>query len=82
MNGQALIGIAGYLVADVQGRRVGHVVSPMYGSSPQVPDALAVGAGLLGRRRYLVPAATIEAIDSRSRIIGLRLPRNELQRFL
>jgi hypothetical protein len=82
MNEGALIGFGGFLVADVRGRRVGRVVSPMYGRSAEEPDALAVGAGLLGRRRYLVPAAAIKAIDGRSRIIGLRLSRNDLLRFL
>ena len=33
---------AGYIVADRQGRLVGKVECPMYGTLPDVPDALAV----------------------------------------
>jgi hypothetical protein len=54
----------------------------MYGSAPNEPDALAVRAGLLGRQRFVVPTSAIEAIDDRSRVIGLRLERDELRRFL
>jgi hypothetical protein len=73
---------AGFLVADVRGRPVGRVVAPMYGTSALEPDALAVRSGVLRQRHYLVPAAAIEAIDDMSRIVGLRLGSEELQRFL
>jgi hypothetical protein len=73
---------AGFLVADVQGRLVGCVECPMYGSAPNKPDALAVRSRMLGRRRFIVPTASIEAIDPGSRVIGLGLERDELQRFL
>jgi hypothetical protein len=33
---------AGYIVADRQGRLVGKVECPMYGTAPDVPDALSV----------------------------------------
>ena len=33
--------VKGFLVADVRGRVIGRVESPMYGSQPDVPDALA-----------------------------------------
>ena len=38
---------AGYLVADARGRIVGRVECPMYGTSPEQPDALAVRSGFL-----------------------------------
>lgn len=73
---------AGYLVADKRGRLVGKVDSPMYGTSPSVPDALAVRGGFLSRRLRLVPAESIEQIDGESRVIGLRVERNNIRRFL
>jgi hypothetical protein len=73
---------AGFLVADVHGRPVGRVECPMYGSAPDEPDALAVRSGLIVRRHFLVPAAAIEVIDDGTRVIGLRLASEDLQRFL
>jgi hypothetical protein len=75
-----LISTTGYLVADVEGRVVGRVEAPMYGTSPDVPDALAVRTGFM-RRRWLVPADAITAIDGRSGVIGLRLVREAIQSF-
>jgi hypothetical protein len=74
--------ISGFLVADVRGRLVGQVECPMYGTAPGEPDALAVRSGLLRRRRFIVPNTAIETIDDRSRVIGLRLASEDLQRFL
>ncbi len=37
---------AGYIVSDRHGRLVGKVECPMYGTAPDVPDALSVKAGL------------------------------------
>jgi hypothetical protein len=73
---------AGYLVADRRGRIVGRVECPMYGTAPDVPDALAVRAGFLQRRRRLVPAAAIEHVDGTSGVIGLRVEREDIRRFL
>jgi hypothetical protein len=73
---------AGYLVADANGRLVGRVECPMYGSSPEVPDALAVRSGFLARRRRLVPAESIEQIDDGSKVIGLRVDRESIRTFL
>lgn len=73
---------AGYLVADKRGRVVGKVESPMYGTSPDVPDALAVRSGFLSRRRRLVPADTIDQIDGASGVIGLRVAREDILSFL
>jgi hypothetical protein len=75
-----LTATTGYLVADSRGRVIGKVEAPMYGTSPDVPDALAVRSGWL-RRRRLVPADAIRAIDSRSGVIGLRLVRDSIQSF-
>lgn len=73
---------AGYLVADARGRIVGKVECPMYGSSPDSPDALSVRSGFLARRRRLVPAETIEQIDGGTRVIGLRIERDSIRTFL
>jgi hypothetical protein len=72
----------GFLVADLEGRVVGRVECPMYGTAPDVPDALAVRSGFLARRRKVVPAEAIEQIDGRSGVIGLRVKRDSLQSFL
>jgi len=73
---------SGYLVADVRGRVVGRVDAPMYGRSPETPDALAVRFGLLSHRRRLIPTASIEQIDERTRVIGLRIDRETIRTFL
>jgi len=73
---------AGYLVADARGRVIGRVECPMYGSSPETPDALSVRSGFLSRRRRLVPAETIEQIDGGSKVIGLRVERDAIRTFL
>jgi hypothetical protein len=72
---------AGFLVADNRGRVVGRVECPMYGTHPEQPDALAVRAGFL-RRRRMVPADVIDAIDDRSGVIGLRVERDSIKSFL
>ena len=56
----------------------------MYGTAPDVPDALAVraGFGFLARRRRVVPADAIEAIDGSSGVIGLRVDKDSLRSFL
>ena len=78
----ALLETAGYLVADARGRVVGRVECPMYGTSPEEPDALSVRSGFLSRRRRLVPADSIEQIDDGSRVIGLRVDRDTIRTFL
>ena len=73
----------GFLVADREGRVVGRVECPMYGTAPDVPDALAVRSGFLARRkRRVVPADAIEDIDDASGVIGLRVGRESLKSFL
>ena len=76
-----LRGVKGFLVADARGRVIGRVESPMYGSQPDVPDALAVRAGFM-RGRRLVPAEAIGEIDESSRVIGLRVLRESIRKFL
>jgi hypothetical protein len=72
----------GFLVADNRGRIVGKVECPMYGTLPDVPDALAVKSGFLSRHRRLVPADTIAEVDPTSRVVGLRVAREAIRRFL
>jgi hypothetical protein len=78
----ALLQTSGYLVADARGRLVGRVECPMYGTEPDLPDALAVRRGFFARRRRLVPAAAIDQIDGASGVIGLRVERESLHSFL
>ena len=73
---------AGYIVADRRGRILGRVECPMYGTAPDVPDALAVKGGFLSRRRHLVPADAIEQIDGASGVIGLSVDRESIKSFL
>ena len=73
---------SGFLVADRRGRIVGRVECPMYGTKPDEPDALAVRSGFFSRRRRLVPAETIEQIDGLSGVIGLRVERETIRKFL
>jgi hypothetical protein len=73
--------VKGFLVADVRGRVIGRVESPMYGSQPDRPDALAVRGGFL-RARRLVPADAIGEIDQSSGVIGLRVLRESIGKFL
>ena len=78
----ALLQTPGYLVADARGRFVGRVECPMYGTQPDLPDALAVRRGFLGRRRRVVPADAIDQIDGSSGVVGLRVERDSLRIFL
>ncbi|HXH88655.1 MAG TPA: hypothetical protein VNI55_08625 [Gaiellaceae bacterium] len=73
--------VKGFLVADARGRVVGRVESPMYGTTPDTPDALAVRSGFM-RGRRLVPAEAIGAIDQSTRVIGLSVVRESIRKFL
>jgi len=72
----------GFLVVDLVGRNVGRVEGLMYGSSHETPDALSVRFGFLGRRRRLVPAASIREIDAGAKVIGLGAERDAICTFL
>ena len=76
-----LTSTAGFIVADARGRLVGRVECPMYGTKPDEPDALAVKAGFM-RRRRIVPADAIQAIDGTSGVIGLSVERDAIRSFL
>jgi hypothetical protein len=73
--------VKGFIVADARGRFVGRVEAPMYGTQPDVPDALAVRSGFM-RGRRLVPAEAIGAIDQSTRVIGLSVVRESIRKFL
>jgi len=73
--------VKGFIVADARGRFVGRVEAPMYGTQPDVPDALAVRSGFL-RGRRLVPAEAIGEIDEGTRVIGLSVARESIAKFL
>jgi hypothetical protein len=81
-----LAGTGGYLVADSRGRVLGKVECAMYGTAPDVPDALAVKGGFtlgfLSRKRRIVPVDSIEQIDGFSKVIGLRVERDAIRSFL
>ncbi|MDX6388803.1 MAG: hypothetical protein QOD85_2605, partial [Gaiellaceae bacterium] len=49
---------------------------------PDIPDALSVRAGVFSRHRRLVPADTIADVDLASRVVGLRVARETIRRFL
>ena len=72
----------GYLVSDREGRIVGRVECPMYGTMPDVPDALSVRSGFLSRRRRMVPAETIARVDGTRGTIALRVEREAIRSFL
>lgn len=72
----------GFRVADVSGKPVGRVECPMYGTTPDIPDALAVRFGFLSRRRRLVPASAIEEIDGSSGVVGLNVALEAIRAFL
>jgi hypothetical protein len=54
----------------------------MYGTLPDVPDALSVRGGRWSRHRRLVPADTIAQIDRARGIVALRVARDTIRRFL
>ena len=72
----------GFLVADNDGRLVGTVECPMYGTYPDIPDALSVRGGRFSRQRRLVPANTIAEIDPVNGVVALRVARDTIRRFL
>ena len=77
-----LLRTIGFRVADANGRVVGTVEAPMYGSVPDVPDAISVRSGFFSRGRRLVPADAISQIDTRTGVIGLSVDRDAVLTFL
>lgn len=75
-----LAATAGFLVTDRNGKPVGRVESPMYGTARDEPDALAVRTGLF--KRNLVMADTIDSIDETNGAIGLKVARDSIPTFL
>ena len=73
---------AGFVVADRRGRVVGKVECPMYGTAPNIPDALSVKSGMFSRRRRLVPADAIDQIDGATGVIELRVDRESIRSVL
>jgi uncharacterized protein YrrD len=72
----------GFEVADAQGQKVGHVESPLFGTAPDVPDALAVCSDGFRHRHFIVPAGAIGTVDEVRHLIALTVDRRQLQRFL
>ncbi len=81
VTGYDLRATEGYLVADNRGKVVGRVECPMYGTAPDVPDALSVRGGFLGSRK-LVPADVIYEIDGANGIIELSVESDQIRKFL
>ena len=77
-----LLRTTGFLVADSEGRVLGTVEGPMYGTTPDVPDAISVRSSRFLSRRRLVPADAISEIDDRSGVIGLSVDRDAVLSFL
>jgi hypothetical protein len=73
---------ARYTVIDSRGRTVGTVAAPMYGSSPEIPDAADVRAGVRGHRHFIVPNTAVRFVDRGAHVVGLGVPRRKLVRFL
>jgi hypothetical protein len=72
----------GYLVADRTGHLLGKVECAMYGTTPDVPDALSVKSRPFSRHRLLVPADAIADVDGASGVVGLSVDRHAIRRFL
>ena len=73
---------SGFTVRDSTGRHVGQVEGSLYGTSPDVPDALAIRSDGLWHRHFLVPATAIRKVDELTGEIELVLERGKLRRFL
>lgn len=72
----------GFTVSDSTGRHVGLVECCLHGTSPAVPDALAIRSDGLLHRHFLVPVTAIRKVDELTGDIELALERGKLRRFL
>src|SRR4029077_19513316 len=77
-----LVDTAGFLVADHRGRVLGKGECPVVRALPDVPERLSGRAGFFSRHRRLVPADTIADVDRASKVVGLRVARETIRRFL
>jgi hypothetical protein len=77
-----LTATTGFVVSDNAGKTIGRVECAMYGTLPDVPDALAVRSGRFSRHRRLVPADTIREIDRSGGVVELHVARETIRRFL
>jgi hypothetical protein len=71
--------MSGFLVVDVRGRVAGRVERSPRREPGESSGALPIRFGLLRARRCLLPPDSIEQIDGRSRVIGLRIDRRTLR---
>lgn len=74
--------ITGYLVADRTGHLVGKVECAMYGTAPDLPDAVSVKSRPFSRHRLIVPANVIAEVDCTSGVVGLSVDCSAIRRFL
>ena len=72
----------GFAVRDPDGRIIGLVEAPLYGTGPDHPDALAMRSGRLVHHHFVGPADAIADVDTEDHLIDLRLNRKRLLRFL
>jgi hypothetical protein len=72
----------GYLVADRTGHLLGKVECAMYGTAPDLPDALSVKSRPFTRHRLLVPADAVAEVDGASGVVSLSVNRRAIRRFL
>jgi hypothetical protein len=72
--------MSGFLVVDVRGRVAGRVDGSSRSGLAESPGTLAIRSGFLRVRRNHLPPESIEHIDGRSKVIGLRIDRKTLRR--
>jgi hypothetical protein len=71
--------MSGFLVVDVRGKVAGRVEQSSRSELAASPGVLAIRSGVLRVRRHLLPPESIEHIDGRSHVIGLRIDRKTLR---
>ena len=72
----------GFAVRDPDGRVIGLVEAPLYGTGPDRPDALAMRSGRLRHHHFVIPADAIGRVDTEDHLINLVLHQERLLRFL
>jgi hypothetical protein len=71
--------ISGFLVVDVRGRVAGRVDRTIQAFPGEESGPLPIRFGFLRVRRCLLPPESIEQIDGRTKVIGLRIDRKTLR---